>query len=118
MCSKYDNHFRFDSKQNWKNLDQGREFLGTFEALCTKASLIDHRTTSRDHLEVDGLAEWIVHTIKCGLHKCGLLHGNHIDWHLTLSWIAMGYPFSMQTSLASYNSYQLLYGQEPILPSS
>jgi transposase-like protein len=36
--------------------DQGREFLGAFEELCIKA-LIDHRTTSRDHPEVDGLAE-------------------------------------------------------------
>ena len=32
---------------------QGREFLGSFEALCTKA-LIDHRTTSKDHPEANG----------------------------------------------------------------
>ena len=36
--------------------DQGKEFLRSFEELCTKA-LIDHRTTSREHREVDGLAE-------------------------------------------------------------
>ena len=36
--------------------DQGREFLGIFEELCTKA-LINHYTTSRDHPEADGLAE-------------------------------------------------------------
>ena len=35
--------------------DHGREFIGVFEELCTKA-LIDHRTTSRDHPETDGLA--------------------------------------------------------------
>ena len=34
---------------------QGRNFIGSFEALCTKA-LIDHRTTSRDHPWADGLA--------------------------------------------------------------
>lgn len=34
-----------------------------------------------------------------------------------LSWIAMGYRFSRQTTLASYNPYQLLYGREPILLS-
>ena len=39
--------------------NQGREFLGAFEALCTKA-LIDHQTTSRDHPEADGLAERVV----------------------------------------------------------
>ena len=35
-----------------------------------------------------------------------------------LPWIAMGYRFSRQASLASYSPYQLLYGREPILPSS
>ena len=39
--------------------DKGREFLDIFEELCTK-SLIDHRTTSWDHLETDGLAERVV----------------------------------------------------------
>ena len=52
--------------------DQGREFLGVFEELCTKA-LIDHRTTSRDHPNVDGLAERVVQTTKHGLKKYGLL---------------------------------------------
>lgn len=39
--------------------DQGREFLGAFKALCTKA-LIDHRTTSLDHQEADGLIVRVV----------------------------------------------------------
>ena len=39
--------------------NQGREFLGAFEELCTK-TLIDHRTTSRDHPHADGLAERVV----------------------------------------------------------
>jgi hypothetical protein len=69
--------------------DQGREFLGSFEALYTKA-LIDHRTTSRDHPEADGLAERVVQIVKRGLWKYGLLHGNHRDWDLMLPWIAMG----------------------------
>jgi hypothetical protein len=34
-----------------------------------------------------------------------------------LPWIAMGYRFSRQASLASYIPYQLLYGREPILTS-
>ncbi len=97
--------------------DQGREFLGSFEELCTKA-LIDHRTTSRDHPEADGLAERVVQTVKRGLRKYGLLEGNHQDWDLKLPWIAMGYRFSRQASLASYSPYQLLYGREPILPSA
>jgi len=39
--------------------------------LCDKA-LIDHRTTSRDHPVVDGLAEHVVQTVKRALHKYGL----------------------------------------------
>ena len=97
--------------------DQGRKFLGAFEELCTQA-LIDHRTTSQDHLEADGLAERVVQTVKRGLCKYGLIHGNHRDWDLKLPWIAMGYRFSRQASLSSFNPYQLLYGREPVLPSA
>jgi hypothetical protein len=46
--------------------DQGTEFLGEFQTLCEQA-MIDHRTTSRDHPEADGLAECMVQTIKRGL---------------------------------------------------
>ena len=96
--------------------NQGREFRGVLEELCTKA-LIDYRTTSWDHLKADGLAKRVVQTTKCGLRKYGLLWGSHRDWDLMLPWIAMGYRFSRQTSLASYSPYQLLYKCEPILPS-
>jgi len=65
-------------------IDQGRKFFGSFEELCTK-TLIDHRTTSRDHLEVDGLADCIVQMVKWDLCKYGLLRGNHRDWDLILS---------------------------------
>ena len=30
----------------------------------------------------------------------------------------MGYRFSRQASLSSFSSYQLLYGREPVLPST
>jgi hypothetical protein len=48
--------------------DQGREFLGEFQTLCEQA-MIDHRTTSRDHLEADGLVERMVQTVKRGLEQ-------------------------------------------------
>ena len=97
--------------------DQGRKFLGSFEALCTKA-LIYHRSTSRGHPEADGLAERVVQTVKRDLRKYGLLHSNHRDWDLMLPWIGMDYRLSRQASLASYSLYQLFYGREPILPNS
>ena len=56
--------------------DQGREFLGAFEELCTKA-LINHRTTSRGHPKADGSAEHVVQTTKRGLRKYVLLWGSH-----------------------------------------
>ena len=56
--------------------DQDRKFLSVFEELCTIA-LIDHRTTSWDHLEADGLAEWVIQTTKCDLRKYELLRGSH-----------------------------------------
>jgi hypothetical protein len=40
-------------------IDQGTEFQGEFHVLCDKA-LIDHQTTSRDHLEADGLVGRVV----------------------------------------------------------
>jgi transposase-like protein len=40
-------------------IDQSTEFQGEFQVLCDKA-LIDHRTTSQDHPEADGLGERVV----------------------------------------------------------
>ena len=97
--------------------NQGREFLGAFEELYMQA-LIDHRITSQDHPEADGLAERVVQTVKRGLRKYGLIHGNHRDWDLKLPWIAMGYRFSRQASLSSFSPYQLLYDRELVLPSA
>ena len=51
--------------------DLGREFQGEFQALCERA-LIDHRTTSRDHPEADGLAERVVQMVKRTLCKYSL----------------------------------------------
>ena len=96
--------------------DQGTEFQGEFQVLCDKA-LIDHRTTSRDHPEADGLAERVVQTVKRALRKYGLQKGHLGDWDIQLPWLAMGYQFSRQASLASFSPYFLLYGRDPDLPS-
>nr|PNR58022.1 hypothetical protein PHYPA_005017 [Physcomitrium patens] len=59
-------------------MDQERESFWSFEALCIKA-LIDHYTTSRNHLEADGLTEQVIQSMKCGLWKYGLLYDKHHD---------------------------------------
>jgi hypothetical protein len=98
-------------------MDQGREFLGEFQTLCEQA-MIDHRTTSRDHPEADGLAKYMVQTVKRGLRKYSLKKGHHGDWDLQLPWIAMGYQFSKHASLASFSPYYLLFGRHPVLPQA
>ena len=95
-------------------IDQGRDFLGEIQTLCEQA-MIDHHTTLRDHPEADGLVEHMVQTVKRGLHKYNLKKGHHQDWDLQLPWIAMGYRFSKQASLAAFSLYYLLFGRHPVL---
>jgi transposase-like protein len=44
-------------------IDQGTEFRGEFQELCEK-TLIDNRTTSRNHPEADGLVKQMVQMVK------------------------------------------------------
>ncbi len=84
--------------------------------MCDKA-LIDHRTTSRDHPKADGLVKCVVQTVKRALRKYGLQKGHLGDWDIQSPWLAMGYRFSCQSSLASFSPYFLLYGRDPDLPT-
>jgi transposase InsO family protein len=93
--------------------DQGEEFQGEFAELLTKL-LIDHRLTSRDHPQSDGLAEGLVQTVKEALRKY-VLKSNRQYWDVQLCWIAMGYRMSRQNSLAGYSPYFLLFGRWPIV---
>jgi len=70
--------------------DQGTKFQGEFQVLCDKV-LINHRTTSQDHLEVDGLAEHVVQMVKRALHKYCMQKGHLGDWDIQSPWLAMGY---------------------------
>jgi hypothetical protein len=78
--------------------DQGEEFQGEFGELLTQL-LIDHRLTSRDHPQSDGLAERMVQTIKEALQRFVLKSDCH-HWDVQLCWIAMGYRMSRQSTLA------------------
>jgi hypothetical protein len=96
--------------------NQGSEFKGEFQDLLDRA-LIDHRRTSRDHPQVDGLAKRMVQTCKKGLRKICLTR-NKEDWDLALPYIAMGYRMSKHASLSHFSPYFLLFGRHPIPPSS
>jgi hypothetical protein len=47
-------------------IHQVTKFYGGFQELCEK-TLIDHCTTSPNHLEAEGLMEQMVQTVKRGL---------------------------------------------------
>jgi hypothetical protein len=97
-------------------IDQGSEFRGEFQDLLDHA-LIDHRWTSRDHPQANGLAERMVQTCKKGLRKICLTK-NKEDWDLTLPYIAMSYRMSKHASLFHFSPYFLLFGRHPIPSSS
>jgi len=96
--------------------DQGSEFKGVFRDVLDHA-LIDHRRTSRDHPEVDGLAKWMVQTCKKRLRKIYLTR-NKEDWDMALPYITIGYRMSKHTSLFHFIPYFLLFRRHPIPPSS
>jgi transposase InsO family protein len=95
--------------------DQGEEFEGKFAELL-ESLLIDHRVTSRNHPQSDGLAERMVQTIKVALCRYCLTY-NKFHWDQFLPWIAMGYRMSRQTSLTGISPYFLLFGRHPVVRS-
>ncbi len=60
----------------------------------------------------------MVQTVKRALRKYGLQKGHLGDWDIQSPWLAMGYRFSHQASLASFSPYFLLYGRDPDLPTT
>jgi hypothetical protein len=96
--------------------DQGGEFGGEFQA-CLDAAFIDHRATSAYHPQANGLSERVVGVVKRALRKWCLGHAAE-EWDVYLPWVAMGYNFSAQASLAGFFPYQLLFGREPVVPGA
>jgi transposase InsO family protein len=94
--------------------DQGTEFMGAFHGLLQQA-LIDHRFTSANHPQADGLSERAVQTVKRALRKLCEEKGGKEAWDTMLPWIALGYRCSAQES-TGFSPYQLLYGRLPVIP--
>ncbi len=59
----------------------------------------------------------MVQIVKKALHKYGMQKGHLGDWDIQSPWLAMGYRFSCQASLASFSPYFILYSQDPNLPT-
>jgi hypothetical protein len=96
--------------------DQREEFQGVF-AEYLAAILADHRETSRNHPQSNGLAERMVQMVKRALRKYCLLY-DRLHWDEFLPWIAMGYRMSSHVALGGYSPYFLLFGRHPIVGSS
>lgn len=77
--------------------------------------MIDHRTTSANHPQADGLAERCVQSVKTALAKCVLDRRSLLDWDTQLHWIALGYRASRQKA-SGLSPYAMLYGCEPCIP--
>jgi hypothetical protein len=90
---------------------------GMLFSLVAETVDIDHRTTSRDRPQSDGLAEHMVQFVKEALRKCCITF-NKQHWCRFLCWIAMGYRRSRQRSLGGYSPYFLLFGRCPIVGAS
>jgi hypothetical protein len=99
--------------------DQGVEFAGEFAELLFSC-FVDHRMTSANHPQADGLAERAVKTFKSALRKMGLgkIVGEGLpEWDTQLPWAAMGYRCSKQAS-TKLSPYFMLFGVDPIIPPS
>jgi hypothetical protein len=95
--------------------NQRSEFRGEFQDLLNHA-FIDHRWTSRDHPQADGLVERMVQTCKKRLQKIVSLGTKRIGtWpYLTSPWV-IG---SKHAFLSHFFPYFLLFGRHPIPPFS
>ena len=96
--------------------DGGGEFEAETATLMQQ-HLIDHRSTSSNHPQANGLAERAIGTIKRCLARSIESQGHLTDWDLQLAWILMGYRVSPQAS-TKVSPYEMLFAVAPSIPSS
>jgi len=96
--------------------DGGTEFQGEFQDLLLM-NFIDHRTTTPNHPQADGLAERCVQTLKLSLRKQCAEKTGELEWDVMTGWMAMGYRCSPQES-TRISPYEMLFGMRPLIPSA
>ena len=95
--------------------DGGGEWEGSHAELLASC-FIDHRITSPNHPQANGLSERLVQVVKKGLQKLCESKGT-TQWDLQLPWVALGYRCSKQAS-TGFSPFHLLYAREPVFPSA
>jgi hypothetical protein len=94
--------------------DRGSEFQQEFSDLL-EMHHIDHRMTSANHPQADGLAERAVQTVKKALRKLCSDPNTADSWDIMIHWVALGYRCSPQKS-TGVSPYRMLHGTDPIIP--
>jgi len=95
--------------------DNGGEYQGEFQALMQRCG-VDHRTTSSNRPQSNGLAERAVQTVKRALRKHCEATLSVNTWDEQLPWVVLAYNCSKQAS-TKLAPYHLLYAREPVFPT-
>jgi hypothetical protein len=96
--------------------DGGGEFGGEVESLLRRC-LIDHRITSAQHPQANGLAKRAVGTLKRCLKRHVATTKDVENWDEYLQWILMAYRASLQSS-TKFSPLHLLYAVKPGISSA
>ncbi|EFJ48675.1 hypothetical protein VOLCADRAFT_117582 [Volvox carteri f. nagariensis] len=94
--------------------DQGSEWKAEFAQLLID-SLIDHRQTSANHPQANGLAERAVQTCKNALRRIAHAGGGVEEWDKHLPYVMLGYNCSVQ-SASRVTPYHVMHAVEPTIP--
>jgi len=94
--------------------DRGGEWASEFQQLLLDC-MIDHRRTSANHPQADGLAERCVGTMKRSLSKLCAAEGSQAEWDRHLPWLMLGYNCS-PSKATNLSPYQLMHAVTPTVP--
>ena len=93
--------------------DNGSEFFGEFDQLLQNW-YIDHRLTSPNHPQANGLVERFNGTLGSALRKC--VAESPGNWDQLIPTVLLGYRASLQAS-TKFSPFYMLYARMPTLPS-
>ena len=91
--------------------DNGGEFHGDFDALL-QTYRIDHRLTSSNHPQANGLVERFNGVLCSALRKCTMENIN--DWDTHIPTVLLGYRSTIQAS-TGFTPFYMLYARQPVL---
>jgi hypothetical protein len=94
--------------------DQGSEWKGAFAQLLTEC-LIDHRQTSANHPQGNGLSERVVQTCKRALKRMATDPRRLGEWDTHVAYVMLGYNCSAQAA-TGFAPYELLHGVKATIP--